>query len=78
MEEFDIENLNFDEYNRSIYLEKKPQQHKESRLFNSSHADDAQKRYKSEIDKFVTEYKRGLAKNELDETALGRIKKRKL
>ena len=78
MEEFDIENLNFDEYNRSIYLEKKPQQHNESRLFKNTHADDAQKRYKSEIDKFVTEYKRGLEKNELDETVFGRIKKRKL
>ena len=78
MEEFDIENLNFDEYNRTIYLEKKPQQYKESKLFKNSQADDAQKRYKSEIDKFVIEYKRGLSKNELDESVLGRIKKRKL
>ena len=78
MEEFDIENLNFDEYNRSIYLERKPQLYKESKFFKNSIADDAQKRYKSEIDKFVVEYKRGLAKNELDESVLGRIKKRKL
>lgn len=76
MEEFDIENLNFDEYNRSIYLDKKP--YKESGHFRKYQADDAQKRYKSEIDKFVIEYKRGLAKNELDEAVLGRIKKRKL
>ena len=78
MEEFDIENLNFDEYNRIIYLGKKPLQYKESKLFKNSQADDAQKRYKSEIDKFVIEYKRGLAKSELDESVLGRIKKRKL
>ena len=78
MEEFDIENLNFDEYNRSVYLDKKPHQSKESGLYKKYQVDDAQKRYKSEIDKFVNEYKKGLAKNELDDAVLGRIKKRKL
>lgn len=75
-EEFDIETMNFDEYNRQIYFEKN-QKHNKRNVFSYSQAFDAQKRYKHEIDKFVAEYKSGL-KNEIDEDNFRRIKKRKL
>ena len=78
MEEFDIETLNFDEYNREIYLEENKPKSKERRSFNNSQATEAQKRYKYEINEFVSEYKKGLAKSEFDEMNLGCIKKRKI
>ncbi len=77
MEDFDIETLNFDEYNREIYLDKSQRKRENSYLGNSLY-DDAQKRYKHEINKFVSEYKRALTSSELDETDLGRSKKRKI
>lgn len=76
-EEFDIEKMNFDEYNRQIYFEKNQKQNKRN-VFVDSQAFDAQKRYKHEIDKFVAEYKSGLVKNEFDEDNFRRIKKRKI
>lgn len=76
-EEFDIETMNFDEYNRQIYFEKNQKQNKRN-VFGDSQAFDAQKRYKKEIDKFVAEYKSGLVKNEIDEDNFRRLKKRKL
>jgi hypothetical protein len=78
MEDFDIETINFDEYNREIYLDNKLRKRKESRYLGNSQADDAQKRYKYEINKFVSEYKRTLGNSEFDETDLGRLKKRKI
>ena len=78
MEALDIEELNFDEYNREVYFEGNKNDYKSSKLFNHSSAIDAQKRYKMEIEKFVNKYKSGLASNEIDEANLGRIKKRKL
>ena len=75
MEDIDIENLNFDVYNREIYKEQgqavKPVQ-------NNSQYVDIQKRYKNEIDKFVENYYKNLqAQNEMNEGNLERIKKRK-
>ena len=78
MEDFDIETLNFDEYNREIYLDKSLRKYKESSYLGISSTDDAQKRYKYEINKFVSEYKRNLANSEFEETDLGRLKRRKI
>ena len=78
MEEFDIETLNFDEYNREIYLDENLPKSKESKLLGYSHAGDLQKRYKYEINDFVSEYERRFAKNEFDEVNLGHKKKRKI
>ena len=73
MEDIDIENLNFDVYNREVYHEQGSKSEKiDFQLF------DAQKRYKNEIDKFVENYyKTRLSKNEINEENLERIKKRK-
>jgi hypothetical protein len=78
MEAIDIEELNFDEYNREVYLGRNTIQNKKSNLFNDySQAFDVQKRYKFQIDKYVKEYKSGLARNEMEETNLP-MKKRKI
>ena len=77
MEAIDIEELNFDEYNREVYFDKNPLQDRQDKEFSYTLAFDAQKRYKSEIDKFVAQYKSGLARSEIDEENLGRIKRRK-
>ena len=55
MEEIDIENLDFDAYNREIYLEKENQF--KSPINDNLHKD-ALKKFKLEIDSFVEEYKR--------------------
>ena len=75
MEDIDIENLNFDVYNREIYQE----QGKALKQFqNNSQYVNVQKRYKNEIDKFVENYyKSRSAQNEMNEGNLERIKKRK-
>ena len=73
MEDIDIENLNFDVYNREVYHE----QGSKSEQYDFQ-LSDAQKRYKNEIDKFVENYyKSRLSKNEINEENLERIKKRK-
>lgn len=78
MEAIDIEELNFDEYNREVYLGRNTIQNKKSNLFNDySQAFDVQKRYKFQIDKYVKEYKSGLARNEMEETNMP-LKKRKI
>ncbi len=77
MEAIDIEELNFDEYNREVYFDKNPLQERQDKEFFYSKAFDAQKRYKSEINKFVADYKRGLARSEIDEVNVERFKKRK-
>ena len=55
MEDIDIENLDFDAYNREIYLEKENQY--KSPINDNLHKD-ALKKFKLEIDSFVEEYKR--------------------
>ena len=74
-EEFDIETINFDEYNRQIYLDKVPSHYNGYR----SQVNNTQKKYKSEIEKYVEEYKNQLTKNEIDEAENFRFtKKRKI
>ena len=71
MEEIDIENLDFDEYNREVYSEN------HSKLDNS-HLIDAQKRYKNMIDKFVEKFNKDRKEeNESGDEKRERIKKRK-
>ena len=77
MEAIDIEELNFDEYNREVYFDKNPLQERQDKQFIYSKAFDAQKRYKSEINKFVADYKRGLTRSENDDINVERFKKRK-
>ena len=75
MEDIDIENLNFDVYNREVY---KDQGQISKSYQNDSRYVDIQKKYKSEIDKFVENYnKNRAAQNEMKEENLERIKKRK-
>ena len=75
MEDIDIENLNFDVYNREVY-QGQGESSKSSEL--TSKYIDAQKKYKNEIDKFVENYyKSRAAQNEMKEENLERIKKRK-
>ena len=58
MEDIDIENLDFDAYNREIYLEKENQY--KSPINDNLHKvhKDALKKFKLEIDSFVEQYKR--------------------
>ena len=71
MEEIDIENLNFDEYNREVYQENNKKEER-SHLFN------IQKNYKKMIDKYVENYyKNRKDENEIKDENLERIKKRK-
>ncbi len=75
MEDIDIENLNFDVYNREVY---KDQGQISKSYQNDSRYVDIQKKYKSEIDKFVENYnKNRAAQNEMKEENFERIKKRK-
>ena len=71
MEDIDIENLDFDAYNREVYQERdsKP---------DHSYLFDAQKNYKNMIDKFVEYYYKNIKdENETKEESFERIKKRK-
>ena len=77
MEDFDIEELDFDKYNREVYLEDNPIKDKLKKYFRLSRAFDAQKRYKNEIDRFFKEYQNSLVWNEIDEKNLENFKKRK-
>ena len=71
MEEIDIENLNFDEYNREVYQENNKKEER-SHLFN------IQKNYKKMIDKYVENYyKNRKDENEIKDENQERIKKRK-
>ena len=75
MEDIDIENLNFDVYNREVY---KDQGQISKSYQNDSRYVDIQKKYKSEIDKLVENYnKNRAAQNEMKEENFERIKKRK-
>ena len=73
MEDIDIENLNFDVYNREVYQEKnsKPVQINPQSI-------DIQKKYKNEINKYVENYyKNRFGNNDINDENLERIKKRK-
>ena len=73
MEDIDIENLNFDVYNREVYLEQnsKPVQINPQPI-------DIQKKYKNEINKYVENYyKNRFGNNDINDENLERIKKRK-
>ena len=78
MEDFDIEELDFDEYNREVYLEDNPIQDKLKKYIKISRAFDAQKKYKIEIDKFFKEYQNSLVWKEIEEKNSGNFKKIKL
>ena len=76
MSEIDIEDLDFDEYNKNVYIEENLPSFKR---MNQPKFSDAQKRFKSEIDKFVAEYELNLERNELGENnSLISAKKRKI
>ena len=64
MEDIDIENLNFDVYNREVY-QGQGESSKSSEL--TSKYIDAQKKYKNEIDKFVENYYKSRANSKLKE-----------
>ncbi len=67
--------MNFDVYNREVY---KDQGQISKSYQNDSRYVDIQKKYKSEIDKFVENYnKNRAAQNEMKEENFERIKKRK-
>ena len=66
MEDFDIEDLDFDEYNREVYLEDNPIQDRLKKYIRLSHTFDAKKKYKIEIDRFFKEYQNSLAWDEID------------
>ena len=77
MEDFDIEELDFDEYNREVYLEDNPIQDKLKKYIRLSHTFDAQKKYKIEIDRFFKEYQNSLVWDEIDKKNSENYKKRK-
>jgi len=77
MVDFDIEELDFDEYNREVYLEDNPIQDKLKKYIKLSRHFDAQKRYKLEIDRFFNEYQNSLVWGEIDEKNSEKLKKRK-
>ena len=77
MEDFDIEELDFDEYNREVYLEDNPIQDKLKKYIRLSHAFSAQKKYKIEIDRFFEEYQNSLVWDEIDKKNSENFKKRK-
>ena len=71
MEEIDIENLDFDIYNREVYQEGYKKEDR-SHLFN------IQKNYKNMIDTFVENYyKNRKDENDIRDENIERIKKRK-
>ena len=71
MEEIDIEQLNFDEYNRQVYLGRNPIKEKKMKLLNLSKA---QKKYKIKIDQFFVDYNEA-SKNEFDGSNFAILKK---
>jgi len=77
MEDFDIEELDFEEYNREVYLEDNPIQDKLKKYLRFSRALDAQKRYKYEIDRFFKEYQNSLALEEIGEKGSENFKKKR-
>lgn len=79
MEEFDIEDIDFNEYNRRVYEEEDEDNYSinkmSRRIYQTSNA---QRKYKAEINKFVNEYNRLMALKELENLNEEQAKKRKL
>ena len=56
MEAFDIEDIDFNEYNRRVYEEEDEDNFTINKMSRKIYSTDSQKKYKMEIDKFVAEY----------------------
>ena len=72
MEEIDIEELDFDDYNRRVYLEESVDKNHISKTL------DIQKRYKLEINKFIADYNKAMAEREINSNTFENNKKRKI
>ena len=72
MEEIDIEELDFDDYNRQVYLEESVAKNHISKTL------DIQKRYKLEINKFIADYNKAMAEREINSNTFENNKKRKI
>ena len=79
MEAIDVEEINFDEYNRQVYFE---EDEYPKNIFSKKlmypHTLDSQKRYKIEIDKFIADYQKAMAHREINENTFESNKKRKI
>ena len=73
MEDFDIEDIDFNEYNRRVYEEEDEDNFSINKMSRKIYSTDSQKKYKMEIDKFVAEYLKAQKENDDPEQA----KKRK-
>jgi len=79
MEAIDIEEINFDEYNRQVYFEEDEfPKHIFSKKVMYPHELNSQRRYKNEIDKFIADYQKAMAHREINENAFESNKKRKI
>ena len=79
MEAIDIEEINFDEYNRQVYFEEDEfPKHIFSKKIMYPQTINSQKRYKIEIDQFIADYKNAMAHREINENTFENNKKRKI
>ena len=79
MEAIDVEEINFDEYNRQVYFEEDEfPKNIFSKKLMYPHTLDSQKRYKIEIDKFIADYQKAMAHREINESTFESNKKRKI
>ena len=76
MEDIDIESLNFDKYNREVYLYEPYKKDKPKHHFDNSQTFDPQKRYKIEINKLIAKMKKE-EKHEFEDTSLASERKKK-
>ena len=78
MEEFDIEDIDFNEYNRRVYEEEVEDNFSINKMSRKIYqASDAQRKYKEEIKKFVNEYNILMASKNLENLNHEQAKKRK-
>lgn len=73
MEDFDIEDIDFNEYNRRVYEEEDEDNFSINKMSRKIYSTDSQKKYKMEINKFVAEYLKAQKEND----DLEQTKKRK-
>ena len=79
MEEFDIEDIDFNEYNRRVYEEEDEDNFSINKMSRKIYqASDAQRKYKEEIKKFVDEYNRLMALKDQENLNNEQAKKRKI
>ena len=79
MEEFDIEDIDFNEYNRRVYEEEVEDNFSINKMSRKIYqASDAQRKYKEEIKKFVDEYNRLMALKDQENLNHEQAKKRKI